>query len=89
MADRESNAGLTEVDPSPVDETPADFKSDYFPDASSSRSNGTSFLGLGQHSHHSAIYYLSRVQKYSSYVFTAFAAAHVHITASRHINAAN
>jgi hypothetical protein len=42
--------GLTEVEPSPVEETPAEFKEDYFPlqptDAHPTR---TSTLGLGNH----------------------------------------
>ena len=38
--------GLTEVDPSPVEETPAEFKEDYFPSSQPSR---TSTLGLGSH----------------------------------------
>ena len=86
MADHESNAGLTEVDPSPVDETPADFKGDYFPQNGSYPTKNTSFLGLPQ-SHHSALYYLGRIQKYSTYAFTAFAAAHVKPTRSEHQNA--
>lgn len=42
--------GLTEVEPSPVDETPIEFKEGYFP-ATSPRSNSptTSLLGLGTH----------------------------------------
>lgn len=39
--------GLTEVEPSPVEETPAEFKDDYFP--SQPQSSRTSMLGLGNH----------------------------------------
>ena len=38
--------GLTEVDPSPVEETPAEYKDAYFPPIETSR---TSTLGLGNH----------------------------------------
>ena len=79
MADHDANTVLTEVEPSPIDETPAEFKEGYFPaDASnhSSRSAGTNFLGLSQHG---TIYWLGRIQQYSTYAFTAFAAAHVRI----------
>ncbi|KAH7139478.1 hypothetical protein B0J11DRAFT_422820 [Dendryphion nanum] len=63
--------GLTEVDPSPVEETPAEFKDAYFPPVEESR---TSTLGLGNHG---PAYYLLRVQKYSSYAFTIFASFHI------------
>lgn len=68
--DREADSGgLQMIDPSPVEETPSTAAKDsYFPEA-----KGTHHLGLS--SHHSSIWYLSRIQKYSSYVFTAFAAA--------------
>lgn len=46
VADEESGVlGLTEVEPSPVEETPVEFKQDYFPPASSR----TATLGLGNH----------------------------------------
>lgn len=46
VADEESGVmGLTEVEPSPVEETPAEFKEDYFP----SPPPKTSTLGLGNH----------------------------------------
>ena len=41
--------GLTEVEPSPVEETPAEFKEDYFPPTLSSPPPQTSTLGLGNH----------------------------------------
>jgi hypothetical protein len=40
--------GLTEVEPSPVEETPAEFKDDYFPPQQPQGSR-TSTLGLGNH----------------------------------------
>ena len=47
VADDESGVmGLTEVEPSPVEETPAEFKEDYFPSPAASR---TTTLGLGNH----------------------------------------
>lgn len=50
VADEESGVmGLTEVDPSPVEETPAEFKEGYFPASSPSPSTRTSTLGLGNH----------------------------------------
>ena len=44
--DVEGVMGLTEVEPSPVEETPAEFKEDYFPESQPAR---TSTLGLGNH----------------------------------------
>lgn len=38
--------GLVEVDPSPVEETPVEFKEGYFPPPTYTR---TSTLGLGSH----------------------------------------
>ena len=73
MADAES---LQEMEPSPVEETPSQLKEgDYFPDSSSSK--GTHSLGLS--GSHSALYYLQRIQRYSTYAFSAFAVAHVRI----------
>ncbi|KAF1959594.1 hypothetical protein CC80DRAFT_523575 [Byssothecium circinans] len=73
MGDEESGVmGLTEVEPSPVEETPAEFKEGYFPSTPSS--TRTSTLGLGNHG---PAYYLSRAQKYSSYAFTVFASFHI------------
>ncbi|KAF2111763.1 hypothetical protein BDV96DRAFT_498750 [Lophiotrema nucula] len=65
--------GLTQVEPSPVEETPAEFKEDYFPSASAEPKR-TSTLGLGNHG---AAWYLTRVQRYSSYAFTVFASFHI------------
>ncbi|OCK78423.1 hypothetical protein K432DRAFT_356803 [Lepidopterella palustris CBS 459.81] len=69
--------GLTEVEPSPVDETPLEGSKDYFPSQSSSSTPGhprTSILGLGNHG---PAYYLTRIQRYSSYAFTVFASLHI------------
>jgi len=76
MADRDNLATLQEVEPSPVDETPSDSKDNYFPDSSgtSSSKSTTSSIGL---SGHSPTWYLRRIQKYSSYAFSAFAVAHI------------
>ncbi|KAF2444690.1 hypothetical protein P171DRAFT_454499 [Karstenula rhodostoma CBS 690.94] len=63
--------GLTQVDPSPVEETPLEYKEGYFPPAQAARATT---LGLGNHG---PAYYLTRIQKYSSYAFTVFAAFHI------------
>lgn len=69
---------LQEVEPSPVDETPSGSKEGYFGSETDThrptQAQRTSTLGLGGHT---SIWYLSRIQKYSSYVFTAFAGAHI------------
>ena len=76
MADRESTFSLEELEPSPVEETPAQFKGDgYFPPDSNSNGKSTgSHVGL---SNHSTLWYLNQVQKYSTYLFSAFAGAHI------------
>lgn len=76
MADRESTISLEELEPSPVEETPASFKGDgYFPPKDESNNGkSTSRLGL---SNHSTLWYLNQVQKYSTYLFSAFAGAHI------------
>lgn len=80
MAEREdSMASLQELEPSPVDETPSTYNEDnkgYFPDKSSGTSSpkSTNSLGLSQHS---PAWYLTRIQRYSSYAFSAFAVAHI------------
>ncbi|KAK3724160.1 hypothetical protein LTR37_001284 [Vermiconidia calcicola] len=69
---------LQEMEPSPVEETPSQVRDGYFDiekSSSSSPSNGTNFLGLSNQ--HGALYYLQRIQKYSSYTFTAFGLAHI------------
>ena len=74
MADRDAEFGLHEMEPSPIDETPSSSKDDYFPSTTSSSSKTTNTLGLSQHS---TLWYLSRIQRYSSYAFTAFGVAHI------------
>ncbi|KAI5360684.1 Putative MDM10-complementing protein [Septoria linicola] len=68
-------SGLHELEPIPTDTTSLDdassISSGKKPHLSRSSTTG---LGLSQHS---ALWYLTRVQKYSSYVFTAFAAMHI------------
>ncbi|KAF2871937.1 hypothetical protein BDV95DRAFT_493248 [Massariosphaeria phaeospora] len=66
--------GLLEVEPSPVAETPAEFKEAYFPPQQQQQPQRTSTLGL---SSHGPAYWLVRAQKYSSYAFTVFAASHI------------
>ncbi|KAK1074087.1 hypothetical protein LTR74_001334 [Friedmanniomyces endolithicus] len=79
MADYDrNNNGLQELEPSPVEESPLGSKEDYFP-SQNTPSNPpqnlqTSTLGLSQHS---PIWYLTRIQRYSSYVFTAYGVAHI------------
>lgn len=65
---------MKEIDPSPVDETPSQFKEGYFPPNAASHGT-TNSLGLS--SHHSSLWWLSRIQKYSTYAFTAFGLAHI------------
>ncbi|KAF2623596.1 hypothetical protein BU25DRAFT_400674 [Macroventuria anomochaeta] len=77
--------GLTEVEPSPVDETPAEFKEGYFPSAGNGERDGqeefglprttTTTLGLG--GSHGPVWWLTRLQKYSSYAFGVFTAFHI------------
>ncbi|KAK8172158.1 hypothetical protein BKA80DRAFT_195371, partial [Phyllosticta citrichinensis] len=70
---------LLELDPAPVDD---DFRSTRADGARPSSSwsakvptpSRMSSLGLGEHS---PVFYLTRIQKYSSYAFTLFAAAHI------------
>ncbi|KAK4542555.1 hypothetical protein LTR36_006603 [Oleoguttula mirabilis] len=75
--DRESTLGLQQLEPSPVEETPTDSKDGYFPGTSDTehpaQPKGTHTLGLS----HTSMWYLSRIQKYSSYAFTAFGLAHI------------
>ncbi|KAF2843290.1 hypothetical protein M501DRAFT_994171 [Patellaria atrata CBS 101060] len=75
--------GLQELEPSPVEDTPLEAEKDsYFPSPPSPSpspkqptllSRATTF-GLGDHG---PAYYLLRIQKYSSYAFTIFAAFHI------------
>lgn len=76
VADDESGLqGLTQVEPSPVDDTPIELKHDYFAPTPTTR---TTTLGLGNHGPQ---YFLARVQRYSSYAFTVFASFHLANTA--------
>ncbi|EDU51423.1 DUF1691 domain containing protein [Pyrenophora tritici-repentis] len=78
--------GLTEVDPSPVEDTPAEYKANsYFPDQERPEGGETkemqgirrmNTLGLRLGDRGPA-WWLLRIQKYSSYTFTAFAALHI------------
>ncbi|KXT10225.1 hypothetical protein AC579_2954 [Pseudocercospora musae] len=63
-------SGMHELEPIPTDDLPNDANEK--PPAAPRRS--TTGLGLSQHS---AIWYLARVQKYSTYVFSAFATMHI------------
>ena len=79
MADYDRNYnGLQELEPSPVEESPLGSKEDYFPSQHTPETppqpTRTSTLGLSQHS---PIWYLTRIQRYSSYVFTAYGVAHM------------
>ncbi|EMF11147.1 uncharacterized protein SEPMUDRAFT_68467 [Sphaerulina musiva SO2202] len=75
-------SGLHELEPIPTDttslyEASSSIDNDDNNDKKSrSRQPNATTTGLGL-SQHSAIWYLTRVQKYSSYVFTAFAAMHI------------
>ena len=81
----EDSLGLTQVEPSPVEETPIESKDGYFANTNdhgtTTPPKSTSTLGLSQHN---AIWYLNRIQKYSSWIFTAFGVAHVCMPASLH-----
>ncbi|KAK4570245.1 hypothetical protein LTR86_002325 [Recurvomyces mirabilis] len=78
MANYDRATSLVELEPSPVEETPSDNKEGYFPSPDDTENptqpQRSSTLGLSQHS---PIWYLTRIQKCSSYVFTAFGAAHI------------
>ncbi|KAH3917545.1 hypothetical protein HBI56_109260 [Parastagonospora nodorum] len=77
--------GLTQVDPSPVEETPIEYREkSYFPDqtqgeswgpgASGVKRTGTLGLKLGDHG---VVWWLTRTQRYSSYAFTVFTSFHI------------
>ena len=65
---------LHSVEPLPLSEVPSNSQYNASSDGGSSIFKGTNTLGLSQHS---PVWYLTRIQKYSSWVFTAFAAAHI------------
>ncbi|KAI9873846.1 MAG: hypothetical protein M1830_010538 [Pleopsidium flavum] len=78
---RETLLSLQELEPSPVDEDPIDIeKGDYFDTDHSSPPPPppplarSTTLGL---SGHSTVYWLTRLQKYSSYTLTTFLTLHI------------
>ncbi|KAF2083214.1 hypothetical protein K490DRAFT_52223 [Saccharata proteae CBS 121410] len=73
---RSRELSLQELEPSPVDETPYENEKDYFPlpETPTPRIARTSTLGL---SGHGPVYWLTALQKYSSYTFLAFATMHI------------
>ncbi|KAI9795620.1 MAG: hypothetical protein M1833_006941 [Piccolia ochrophora] len=74
-ASHRPSSPLQELEPSPVD-SPADHQDEeYFhPKDAPSYPKSSSSLGL---SGHNAIYYLTRIQRYSSYTFSAFLTFHI------------
>ncbi|KAB5559913.1 hypothetical protein GE09DRAFT_1114953 [Coniochaeta sp. 2T2.1] len=90
-ASEETLISLLQLDPSPI-ESPLDAdgnekqlgqQPDDGEDAAHSLKSsrtGTSSLGLSGSSSHPAIYYLTRIQRYSSYTFTVFASLHLATT---------
>lgn len=75
--DLEREISLQELEPSPVEDTPLETRDSYFTskdEPSPSPRQRTSTFGLASHS---VPWYLNRVQKYSSYTFTVFAAFHI------------
>ncbi|GAB7363052.1 hypothetical protein MBLNU230_g3345t1 [Neophaeotheca triangularis] len=77
--DHSSSFRLEELEPSPVEETPPNsYQKEYFPSSHGAASTpGPSRPNQPGLSSHSPIWYLTRIQKYSSYVFTAFGVAHM------------
>ena len=86
---------LEELEPSPIEESPATFQGDgYFPSSAGAKDEEaataaaasarpgllkrSSTVGLNSHS---PAWYLNRIQKYSSYAFSVFAAFHIANTA--------
>ncbi|KAK4157363.1 hypothetical protein C8A00DRAFT_29650 [Chaetomidium leptoderma] len=85
-------ASLLELDPTPMDSpntdkdlpplpahadsSPSDSTPSLTPPSSTSTSTGLGLSGSG----HGAIYYLTRIQRYSSYTFTLFSALHLATT---------
>lgn len=72
------------LEPSPVEDTPYEEKTGYFPEDAAPEDPPPKLLPrattLGL-SGHGPVYYLTRIQKYSSYAFSIFAAAHITNTA--------
>ncbi|KAJ9621220.1 hypothetical protein H2203_007272 [Taxawa tesnikishii (nom. ined.)] len=89
---RSSFQELQELEPSPVDDSPSDTRDSYFPSSEPEQQQQqqqqqdgasdprptplkrSSTLGLNSHS---PVWYLTRIQKYSSYAFSVFAAFHI------------
>ncbi|KAF2157149.1 hypothetical protein K461DRAFT_273284 [Myriangium duriaei CBS 260.36] len=70
---------MQDIDPSPVEDTPQEQRDSYFPpkDEGYQSKAGTIF----GHDARSLPWYLMKVQRYSSYAFTVFAAMHITNTA--------
>lgn len=71
---------LQELDPSPID-SPSDWEIDLekghnIPPPSPPKFGRSSTLGLSG-AGHGPVYYLTRIQRYSSYAFTVFGAMHI------------
>ncbi|KAK3203269.1 hypothetical protein GRF29_112g777340 [Pseudopithomyces chartarum] len=76
IADDDSSLmGLTHVEPSPVDETPVEFKQDYFTPTTTTDSAAPPPPTTANPRP------VTRVQRYSSYAFTVFASLHAANTA--------
>ncbi|OIW30786.1 hypothetical protein CONLIGDRAFT_660762 [Coniochaeta ligniaria NRRL 30616] len=90
-ASEETLISLLQLDPSPIespelDSAASDEKqlgrnpNDEQDGAAGTLKSSTSSLGLSGNAGHGAIYYLSRIQRYSSYTFTVFTALHLATT---------
>ncbi|KAK2624861.1 hypothetical protein QTJ16_006054 [Diplocarpon rosae] len=73
-ASQDTFISLQKLDPSPID-TPPELDQQLVEDLPSLPKSSTT-LGLSG-SGHSSVYYLTRLQKYSSYAFTVFASFHI------------
>ncbi|PBP20202.1 N2,N2-dimethylguanosine tRNA methyltransferase [Diplocarpon rosae] len=73
-ASQDTFISLQQLDPSPID-TPPELDQQLVEDLPSLPKSSTT-LGLSG-SGHSSVYYLTRLQKYSSYAFTVFASFHI------------
>lgn len=69
---------MHEIEPSPVEDSPTETRESYFPwdkdNEAQKPIQRSSNFGL---SSHSTVWYLTRIQKYSSYTFSVFTAFHV------------
>lgn len=77
MADRDNMSTLEELEPSPVDETPSTNAGEYFPSTDTSHTKSSPATSIGLSSGHSPVWYLTRVQKFSAFAFSAFATFHI------------